>query len=93
MLGTAIGACEECILACQSDRSDGAFEDVGIQLDPAVIEKQGEVFPAIVPSGKRKWTLIRFVIFNEVFPDRSPLSCQSSASADDHIMCFTNAGI
>ena len=38
MLGIAIGAREECFLACQSDRPDGAFEDVGIQLDPAVID-------------------------------------------------------
>jgi len=58
MLGAAIGAREECVFPCQSDRPDGAFEDVGIQLDPAIIEKQGEAIPAIEGISDRLGELV-----------------------------------
>jgi hypothetical protein len=46
MLGSAIGTCEQCIFAIEGDRPDGALNDVGVDLDPAVIDEAGEAFPA-----------------------------------------------
>ncbi len=38
-------------LARQDDRSYGALENVGVQLDPTVVEKQGEAVPAVKSVG------------------------------------------
>ena len=46
VLGAAIGSCEERILAIEGDRADGALDDVGIDLDPAVIEEADKAVPA-----------------------------------------------
>ena len=39
MLAAAVGAGEQCILSIEGERTDGAFDDVGIDLDAAVIEE------------------------------------------------------
>ena len=36
---------EERILPCQSHGSDGVFNRVGVELEPAVIEEPGEAIP------------------------------------------------
>ena len=46
MLGAAVGAGEERILAIERDRPDGALDDVGVDFDPAVIEEAGEARPS-----------------------------------------------
>ena len=46
MLAAAVGAGEECVLAVQRDRPDRAFDDVGVDLDAAVVEEAGEPLPA-----------------------------------------------
>lgn len=45
MLAAAVGIGEESILAVQCDRPDGAFDDVGVDLDAAVVEEAGEPLP------------------------------------------------
>jgi len=40
ILRPLIVAGEECILAIEHDRTDAAFDDVGIELDAAIIEKR-----------------------------------------------------
>ena len=46
MLGAAVGAGEECILAIERDRPDGALDDVGVDLDATVVEEAGEARPS-----------------------------------------------
>lgn len=46
VLGAAVGAGEERILPCQSQRADGALNDIVVQLDAAVVEEQGKALPA-----------------------------------------------
>ena len=48
MLAAAVGTGEESILAVQCDRPDGAFDDVGVDLDAAVIKEADE--PALRPK-------------------------------------------
>ena len=46
VLAAAVGAGEESVLAVEGDGADGAFDDVGVDLDAAVVEEAGEAFPA-----------------------------------------------
>ena len=46
VLTAAIGTSEERILAIQRTGTDGAFNDVGVDLDPAVVEKARQTRPA-----------------------------------------------
>ena len=46
MLAAAIGAGEERILPIQCDGPDAALDDIGIDLDAAVVEEAGETVPA-----------------------------------------------
>lgn len=46
MLGAAVRAGEERVLAVECDRTDGAFDHVAVDLDAAVIDKAREPFPA-----------------------------------------------
>ena len=46
MLAAAVGAGEERILAVERDRTDRAFDDVGVDLDAAVVEEAGQAVPA-----------------------------------------------
>ena len=46
VLAAAVGAGEEGILAVQRERPDGAFDDVVVDLDAAVVEEAGEALPA-----------------------------------------------
>ena len=43
---TAIGPCEEVILAAERDRADGAFDGVGVEFDAAVINEAAKAAPA-----------------------------------------------
>ena len=45
VLGTRLMACEEAVLAPQGKGADGAFDGVGIHLDPAIGEKQDLTVP------------------------------------------------
>jgi hypothetical protein len=40
MFGPAIGAGEQSVLAAQGERTDGAFDDVVVDLDAAVVEER-----------------------------------------------------
>ena len=44
--GAEVGAGEEVVLAAERDRTDGAFDRVGIEIDPAVVEEAAERGPA-----------------------------------------------
>jgi hypothetical protein len=46
MLGSAIGPREERIFPVQCNRPDAALDDIGIDLDAAVVEEAGETVPA-----------------------------------------------
>ena len=46
MLGTAVGAGEQGILAVEGQRTDGALDDVVVDLDAAVVEEQAKALPA-----------------------------------------------
>lgn len=46
MLGAAVGAGEERILAVQRNWADGALDDVGVDLDRAVVEESCQTLPA-----------------------------------------------
>jgi hypothetical protein len=46
MLGTAIGAREQCVLAIKCDRTDRALDNIGVDLDAAVVDEAGEPSPA-----------------------------------------------
>ncbi len=46
VLATAIRAGEERILAGERNRPDGAFDDVVVDLDVAIVEEAGEARPA-----------------------------------------------
>ena len=45
MLAAAVGAGEECVFAVQRDRPDRAFDDIGVDIDTAVVEETGQAFP------------------------------------------------
>jgi hypothetical protein len=45
MLAAAVGAREERVFAVQRDRPDCAFDDVGVDLDTAVVEEAGQALP------------------------------------------------
>ena len=47
ILRPLIVAGEQCILAIEHDRTDAAFDDVGIEFDAAVIEETDEPVPVI----------------------------------------------
>src|SRR6187402_3777995 len=42
MLAAAVGAGEEVVLAAERDRADRALDDIGVDLDAAVVEEAGE---------------------------------------------------
>ena len=46
VLGPAVGSGEQGVLAVQRQRPDGALDGVVVDLDPAVVEEQGEPLPA-----------------------------------------------
>src|SRR5882672_10889044 len=46
VLATAVGAGEEVVLAAERDRTDRTLDDIGIDLDAAVIEEAGKALPA-----------------------------------------------
>lgn len=46
VLGAAVRAGKERVFTVQGNRPDGAFDDVGVNLDPAVIEEAGQARPA-----------------------------------------------
>lgn len=46
VLGTTVGASEQCIFPVQRDRADGPFDGVVVELDAAVVEEPGEALPA-----------------------------------------------
>ena len=46
VLATAIRSGEECILPVKSERTNGALDDVGVDLDVAIIEEAGQTIPA-----------------------------------------------
>ena len=46
MLAAAVGAGEEMIFAPERDRPDCAFDDIGVDLDAAVVEEAGDALPA-----------------------------------------------
>src|SRR6187431_1978268 len=46
MLAAAVGAGEEVVLAAERDRADRALDDIGVDLDAAVVEEAGEPVPA-----------------------------------------------
>ena len=46
VLGAAIGSSKERVLAVQSDRSDGALDHVGVDLDATVVEEATEARPS-----------------------------------------------
>ena len=47
VLSAAVGAGEERILAIEGDGTDGALDDVGVDLDAAVVEEAGEPLPSV----------------------------------------------
>ena len=46
MLGTPIGAREQCVLAIECDWTDRPLDSVGVYLDAAVIDEAAEPVPA-----------------------------------------------
>jgi hypothetical protein len=46
VFGTAVGACKEGALPVERDRTDGALDCIGVDLDAAVVEEAGQTFPA-----------------------------------------------
>jgi hypothetical protein len=42
-----VGAGEQRVLAIERDRADRALDHVGIDLDPAIVEKDGEAGPVL----------------------------------------------
>ena len=46
MLAAAVGAGEEVVLAAERDRTDRALDDIGVDLDAAVVEEAGAPVPA-----------------------------------------------
>ena len=46
VLGPAVGSGEQGVLAVQRQRPDGALYCVVVDLDPAIVEEQGEPLPA-----------------------------------------------
>ena len=59
MLGAAVGAGEQRILAVERDRADGALDDVVVDLDAAVVEEAGQALPSATGrsgSPRRAWS-------------------------------------
>ena len=46
VLGSAIGTCEERILAIEGDGADRSFDDVVVDLDAAVVDEESKALPA-----------------------------------------------
>ncbi|ESY17766.1 hypothetical protein X749_30655 [Mesorhizobium sp. LNJC391B00] len=46
VFGAAIGACKEGVLPIERDRTNGALDCIGVDLDAAVVEEAGQAFPA-----------------------------------------------
>ena len=46
VLAAAVGPCEQVVLSAQSDRPDGALDDVVVELDAAIVEEAAEALPA-----------------------------------------------
>ena len=59
VLAAAVGAGEQRILAIEGDGADGALDDVGVDLDAAVVEEAGQSRPsarARSGSPRRAWS-------------------------------------
>ncbi len=52
-----VAASEECVLPVQSDRADRALDDVGVDLDAAIVEEAAEALPVAgaVAHGFSEW--------------------------------------
>ena len=46
MFGAAVGASEQCILPIERNWADGAFDDVVIEFDAAVVDEAREALPS-----------------------------------------------
>lgn len=46
VFAAAVGASEEVVLAAERDRADRALDDIGVDLDAAVVEEASEPVPA-----------------------------------------------
>src|SRR4029077_4874320 len=46
MLGAAVGACEQCVLAIERDGTDRSFDSVVVEFDAAIVDEAGQAFPA-----------------------------------------------
>ena len=46
MFSAAIGASEERVLSIERNRSDAALDDIGINLDAAIVDEAREALPA-----------------------------------------------
>lgn len=46
VLGAAVGIGEEVVLAAERQGADGALDDVGVDLDAAVVEEEAEPVPS-----------------------------------------------
>ena len=47
VLAASVGSGEQCILAIESDGTDGPLDRVGVELDAAVLEEAGEPVPEL----------------------------------------------
>jgi hypothetical protein len=47
VLRALIVASEQCIFAIENKRTNTSFDNVGIELDAAVVEEAGEAFPVV----------------------------------------------
>src|ERR1700748_725942 len=57
VLRAVIVAGEECVLARKNLRAHRAFDDVGVEIDAAVIEEAGQALPVLerITDGLRDW--------------------------------------
>ena len=60
VLAAAVGAGKERVLAVEGERPDGALDDVGVDLDAAIVEEAAKAIPARedVADGLRQLALL-----------------------------------
>ena len=56
VIGTTIGAGEQRVLSRQSQGADGALDGVVVDLDPAVVEEEGQALPTGQRIADRLWS-------------------------------------